>query len=202
MWQYNNTDELYHYGVLGMRWGHRNSKAVQNAYKAYKQSKKDYRKESIKNIKNIFRKSSWLAGAKNQEDYKKAHKGITNATNKREKAAFKLIDAAAKDAYNKKLSKTGSKSKALKAEQNTYYKALKQTRYGSGLVGSIADARRSHGVTNGNTHFYKHLAKTKGKKYAQAVEKKYDKKLTRTLIGSAALALGSAIVGTYYSNKK
>ena len=73
MWQYNNTDELYHYGVLGMRWGHRNSKAVQNAYKAYKQSKKDYRKESIKNIKNIFRKSSWIAGAKNQEDYKKAH---------------------------------------------------------------------------------------------------------------------------------
>ena len=201
MWKYNHTDELYHYGVLGMRWGHRRNRAVNNAYKAYKQSKKEYRKESVKNIKNAFRKSTWIAGAKNQEDYKKAHKGLTDARNKREQAAFKLIDSAAKDAYNKRLSKTGSKAKAVKAEQKVYYKGYKQERYGAGLTGSSADSKKRHGVTKGNTHYYNHIAKVKGKKYANAVEKKYGKRLTKQLVGGIALATGAAIVGAYYNSK-
>ena len=201
MWKYNHTDELYHYGVLGMRWGHRKNPAVKAAHKEYKQSKKEYRKESVKNLKNVFRKSTWVAGAKNQEDYKKAHKGLTDARNKREKAAFKLIDAAAKDAYNKKLSKTGSKAKAIKAEQKVYYKGFRQERYGAGLVGSIADSRKRHGVTNGNAHYYNHLVKSKGKKYANAVEKKYGNRLAKMFVGGIALATGAAIVGAYYNNK-
>ena len=201
MWQYNNLDELYHYGVLGMRWGHRRNSAVRDAHKAYKQSKREYRKESVKNLKNVFRKSTWVAGAKNQEDYKKSHKDLTDARNKREQAAFKLIDAAAKDAYNKKLSKTGSKDKAVKAEQKVYYKGFKQERYGAGLVGSSADYKKRHGVAKGNTHYYNHIAKVKGKKYANAVEKKYGKRLTKQLIGGIALATGATIVGAYYNNK-
>ena len=212
MWKYNNTndlpgdslyhsaDELYHYGVLGMRWGHRRNPEVRSAHKEYKQSKWGYRKAAVKNLKNAFKKSSWTAGVDNAKAYKKNHKELFTARDKREKAAFKLIDAAAKDAYNKKLAKTGSKAKAEKASMKVHIKAMNQNRYGSGRVGSIADSQKRHGVTNGNAHYYNHLVKAKGKKYANAVERKYNKKTTRQLIAAVGITAGLAAVNHYYQN--
>lgn len=48
MWEYNYTDELYHHGVKGMKWGVRKSERKTNELdskrKAYKQAKKEYKK--------------------------------------------------------------------------------------------------------------------------------------------------------------
>lgn len=199
MWRYNYTDELCHYGIPGMRWGHR--KSVKSAYKDYKNAKKEVRREKFKSIKNVFKKSSYVAGVKNSAQNAKNRKPLNDAIAKREKAAFKVIDSKAKEAYDKKLAKTGSKSKAQAASMKVHYKAFKKDTYGSGRVGSAADNASHKNVVNGNKHYYNHLAATKGKKYADVIEKKYNRKTTRDVIGSGAALVGLSIATAYLKNK-
>lgn len=188
MWEYRHTDELYHYGVPGMKWGHRKSQSVMTARNAYKSARKDLRKASVK---KLFSKSTWIAGHNNVQAAKKATAKINALEKKKEKAAFNLIDKQAKYAYDKKLAKTGSKAKAEKAALKVHTKAFGKG--GGGLVGSIADAASG----GGNTRYYKHLSKTKGKKYADKVEKKYGKQvLTSAAVGLAA-SIGLSVAAKY-----
>ena len=181
-----NNEELKHYGVPGMKWGHRKNTSMVSANKAYKKAAKDERKAKIG---RLFKKETYLAGYENRKKDNQNKANVKKLSEAREKAAFKVIDKQAKYAYDKKLAKTGDKAKAEKASMKVHAKAMSKDKYGSGLVGSIADAK-----TGGNTRYYKHMMTTKGKKYASSVEKMYSKKINRTLIASAAVLVGTTLV--------
>lgn len=49
MWKYNNYDELYHYGILGMKWGHKKTK-ISNFLTKSADATSEYIKRDIKNF--------------------------------------------------------------------------------------------------------------------------------------------------------
>ena len=53
MWTYKNTDELYHYGILGMKWGRRKSRMSQDAREAKALKKKKVSEMSNAELKKL-----------------------------------------------------------------------------------------------------------------------------------------------------
>ena len=188
----NQNEELKHYGVLGMKWGHRKSKSVMSAKKDYKTARKELRKAKIK---KMFDSSSYIAGTNNVKRNKQLTKNIERLKTKKENAAFKLTDSQAKYAYDKKLSKTGNKDKANKSSMKVYEKSLIKKM--GGLPGSINDARSG----GKDTRYIKHVTKVKGKKFADKIESRVKKKAIAACVGSVAVGVGIAAYDIYkYKN--
>ena len=177
MWEYNYnySNELYHYGVKGMKWGvrrYQNSDGSLNAAGRARQSYKDSKKE-LKTARKELRKSGGFG---------------MNAIRKYETAEKKYNDASMKTLDAKAQYKAAKSKNAEKAEFKTYVKEMGK----GGLPGSAYD--RS---TGGRSKLiYDNLTAKKGEAYADKVAKKVQNKTAVALAATAVAVVGSTVVNT------
>ena len=129
MWKYNETnnlpgnslyhsaDELYHYGVLGMKWRHKKAQwqTINDAKKAYKQRNAKIQNTYFKSMENIekgYKRGQMLS----KKDQAKELRADTLATNgwKKSKAQLKSDIARAKAKYNKDVATSKKNREAAK----------------------------------------------------------------------------------------
>lgn len=80
MWKYTYSDELYHYGKKGMKWGHRNSMVESQESKILRRVKQEQTKNEIKQkIKDKIHTSNKQKTSNGKEVAKKVLKGTGKA---------------------------------------------------------------------------------------------------------------------------
>lgn len=110
MWQYRSTNELYHHGVIGMKWHNHKTKAANRAI--------DMRETLQKNNKNAYDNMTRDAKSRYANNTKKLNK-----VNARNKALYDSTDVINKYAIAKQKAKLDKNYKNSK-EYNTTKKAF------------------------------------------------------------------------------
>lgn len=118
MWQYTYQDELYHYGVPGMKWGVR--RAMKKEAKSYQKTLNKLDNESVKYISK-YMKSDQIAKKYANKGAKYIQKHNENGTDRNAKKLNKITDKMTKavqkrDAAQEKFKSLDSKTWKLIGE--------------------------------------------------------------------------------------
>lgn len=185
MWGYRHTDELYHYGVMGMKWGHRKQykQALATAKRNYRDRdariQERYDKEEA-NIESGYRRGQMLS----KKDQAREHAADARAMRDwaKSKATYKAEKARLKNQYKENVAKS-------KAEYKSNYRDLKET-------DTMADKLLYNTATRKAAAHYM----TKNKMSMEDARKKAKKEAWRNTAILAIAAIGS--VGIEYAKAK